>query len=282
MKLDLNNGFDLVIIGAGANISHFFRNLLQDLANYGEKFKNNRILIADGDKVEEKNIKNQLYTKEDVGAFKVHALAERYGGHYGIDVLAANEYITNLDALDSLFSKTGKRQKVLIGGVDNNRTRQLMHEYFCMVDDLIYIDLGVEGVILREELNEIADNNVRERMIIGSGFSGQVVTGYKTAGQVFLQPVAELYPTILTDEESVFPTQACVETLNNPQRVETNKMCAQLANIILNNLFHTGEIHQSEITFNARYGQSNAKFIDKRIERAYKEFLQSKEIKIAN
>lgn len=282
MKLNIHAGFDLVILGAGANMSHFLRNLLQDLSNYGDKLKNIRILIADGDRVEEKNIKNQLFTKEDVGCFKVHALAERYGSHYGIDVLAVNDYITNLDALDSLFAKEGNRQKVLLGGVDNNRTRQLMHEYFCMVDDLIYIDLGVEGVILREELKDISDTVVRERMIIGSGFSGQVVTGYKTGGQVFLQPVAELYPTILTDEESVFPTQACAETLNNPQRVETNKMCAQLANIVLNNLFHTGEIHQFEITFNARYGQSNAKFIDKRIERAYNEFLQSKEIKIAN
>ncbi|MFY0520578.1 ThiF family adenylyltransferase [Lysinibacillus sp. UGB7] len=269
MKLLFGQAMDIVVIGVGANGSHFLRNLLQDMSIYGRDMKKNRLLIADGDKTEEKNIKNQLFTIEDVGEFKVNALAERYGDHYSIDVLAVPQYITDGEMLDRLFVNDG-RFKILIGCVDNNRTRQLMHDYFNHVSDLLYIDVGVEGVILKEELNEYSFEEAN-RMIIGSGFSGQVVVGLKAKGELILPPICDVYPNVLTDTESVFPTQNCTEILNNPQRLETNKIAAQMANIIMNNLFHTGELFQHEILFNARYGSSNVRYIDKRTEKYFKE-----------
>ncbi|WDV09248.1 ThiF family adenylyltransferase [Lysinibacillus irui] len=269
MKILYGQNLDIVLIGVGANGSHFLRNLLQDMSLYGRDMRKNRLLIADGDKTEEKNIKNQLFTPEDIGEYKVNALAERYGDHYGIDVLAVPDYITDCDMLERLFANDG-RFKILIGCVDNNRTRQLMHDYFNYVSDLLYIDVGVEGVILKEELKDYSYDEMN-RMIIGSGFSGQVVVGFKTNGELILPPICDVYPNVLSDTESVFPTQNCTEILNNPQRLETNKMAAQMANIIMNNLFHTGEIYQHEILFNARYGSSNARFIEARTEKYFKE-----------
>lgn len=274
MKLNIYNSYDILIIGGGANGSHFFRNLLQDIATYEKHISSIRITIIDGDKVEKKNITNQLFDIEDIGNFKVFSLEERYAEHYGVNVYAVAEYVTDIDTLHQLFAHDG-RQKVLVGCVDNNRTRQLMHEYFEYIDDLIYIDLGVEGVLYPDELPEHFSGDEKSKMIKGSGFSGQVVMGYKTKGTTFLPPVASRYPTILSDEESVFPTQDCAEVRNNPQRLETNKMCAQLANIMLNNLFYTQEILQTELTFNARYGQCNTKIVEKRIERTYEQLFQS-------
>lgn len=273
MRILFNQYLDIVVIGLGANGSHFLRNLLQDMSVYGRDMKKHRILIADGDKTEEKNIKNQLFTAEDVGEFKVNALAERYGEHYGFDVLAFTEYITDCDMLDRLFLNDG-RFKILIGCVDNNRTRQLMHDYFNHVSDLLYIDVGVEGVILKKELKEYSDEEAN-RMIIGSGFSGQVVVGFKSKGKVILPPICDVYPNVLSDTESVFPTQNCAEIINNPQRLETNKLAAQMVNIIMNNLFHTGELYQHQIIFNARYGTSNVNYIEQRIEKYFKELLRA-------
>ncbi|HCG4535994.1 TPA: ThiF family adenylyltransferase [Salmonella enterica subsp. enterica serovar Typhi str. AG3] len=273
MKIVMNSDFDIVIIGAGANGSHFLRNMLQDMANYGRKLEKTRVLIADGDKTEEKNLKNQLFDKEDIGEFKVSALAERYGEHYGVDLLAVPEYITDVDMLNRLFANDG-RFRILIGMVDNNRTRQLMNDYFEYCDDLLYIDLGVEGVLVKDELKDKPADEAN-RMIIGSGFSGQVVVGFKAKGEVILPPLCDVYPNVLTDHESVFPTETCAETINNPQRLETNKLAAQMVNIIVNNLFHTGELFQHEITFNARYGTSNATYVEKRVERFFKELMQT-------
>jgi hypothetical protein len=279
MKLLEKKSFNIVLLGAGANGSHFLRNLLQDLANYNGAFPT-RILIADGDKVEGKNIKNQLFDHNDVNDYKVHALSERYGQHYNIDILAVNEYITSLEQIDSLFGENDYFP-VLIGCLDNNRTRQLLHEYFSVKDTLLYIDVGVEGVILKEEMEKNAlysqlEKHQISKIIEGSGFSGQVVTGLKFKGHEVLAPVGTLYPNILTDEDSVFPTQACALTLNNPQRLETNKMAAQMVNIVMNNLFHTGELWQHEIQFNARYANTIVANISHEQENYFKEILLSK------
>lgn len=272
--------YQIVCIGAGANGSHFFRNLLQDIATYNSGHSQKvraTVVIADGDKVEKKNLDNQLFDKEDVGNFKVDALAERYGIHYGIDVFAVPEYITSLDSLANLFSlqeTVPNTLPILVGLVDNNRTRMLMHEFFMQesVPNLVYIDAGVEGVLLEQEV--LREPNAKE-MILSSGFSGQVVCGFKRNGQVFLPPVGDVYPTILTDGDSVFPNQSCGDLiLNNPQRSATNKLAAQMTNTFLNNLFHNGEIVQEELIFNARYGTAQARFISRRIEREYENFFK--------
>ncbi len=204
MKILKDYNLDIVILGAGANGSHFFRNLLQDMCNYGDKLKDCRVLIADGDKVEKKNFKNQLFALGDEEQYKVYSLVERYAEHYDIDAFAVAEYVTDIDSLHKLFANDN-RTKILIGCVDNNRSRILMQDYFDYVDDLIYIDLGVEGVLLRQEL-DITDPVELEETIMASGFSGQVVVGYKTNGQVFTPAIGEVYPTVYSDEESVFPT----------------------------------------------------------------------------
>lgn len=275
--LSKEDSMEIVIIGAGANGSHFFRNLLQDFAVYNNSSERSRlstVMIVDGDKVERKNLSNQLFDSDDIGEFKVQALCDRYGTHYGKDCLAINRYITTLDELKGLYRHPDKL-KVLIGCVDNNRTRMLMHEFFLdeSIPNLLYIDVGVEGVILNQELRDDPD---REKKIESSGFSGQVVIGYKENGDIFLPPVADLYPTILSDAESVFPTESCGDDMiNNPQRCETNKMAAQMTNVVLNNLLFNGEIMQEEIIFNARFGSSQVRFISKRIEQAYNFFKES-------
>lgn len=283
--------YQIVCIGAGANGSHFVRNLLQDIATYRVTRNDRRffpdsgvtfpasITLVDGDKVEVKNLSNQLFDVEDVDNYKVDALAERYGTHYRCDVFSVAEYITSIEQLHALFergkgSNYKKTLPILIGLVDNNRTRMLMHEYFhsSLIDELLYIDVGVEGVLLKEELPN--DPNADEK-IMGSGFSGQVVCGYKKGEKVFLPPVADVYPTILADEESVFPNQSCGDLiLQNPQRSATNKMAAQLTNTFMNNLFHFGEIVQEEIIFNARYGTAQSRFVSKRINQSYENFFK--------
>lgn len=280
MKITGNyTGFNIVCIGAGANGSHFFRNLLQDMATYnqGERksfITNTIVTIVDGDRVEEKNLSNQLFDKEDIDIYKVDALAERYGTHYGIDVRSISEYVTAIDEVDKVFGAQSDRLPILIGMVDNNRTRMLLHEYFYneKVTDLLYVDTGVEGIILPQELEE---DPLAKQKIESSGFSGQVVCGFKQNGQVFLPPIADVYPTILADEESVFPTQSCGDLIiNNPQRCATNKMAAQLTNTVLNNIFHTREIFQEEIIFNARFGSAQTRFISMQTEREYKNFFK--------
>ncbi len=47
--------------------------------------------------------------------------------------------------------------------------------------------------------------------------------------------------------------------------------------MIMNNIFHRGEILHEELLFNARNAQCNARYVGKRIEQAYENFKEEKQ-----
>lgn len=264
--------FDIVQVGAGANGGQFFRSLCQDIATHFASFNTNKdgqvtfgvnLVLCDADRYETKNLANQLCLNEDLGEFKVEVLAERYADVYDLSVGTVTEYVKTIDMLDRLFAEkdvksTYQQVKVLLGMVDNNKTRQLFHDYFYSdhVEDLIWIDTGVTGVEVNNKpiglwsADEWSTN-------LHSGFSGQVVVGFKFRGNVLLEPVTTMFPDMLEDATSYFPDESCGElVINNPQRSATNRMAALLANNIMNNLFHTQSIHNHVLNFNAETGNS--------------------------
>ncbi|NHN33256.1 ThiF family adenylyltransferase [Paenibacillus agricola] len=274
--------FNFTIIGTGATGSHFFRGLCQDIRSYLNKpgfdknptFKLGRVLLIDGDKVEAKNLGNQLFDHDDIGEPKVISLAERYGEHYNLSILRYPEYVKDLETMNSLHGVPDYNDKhfvfmpVLIGMVDNNATRRLMHDYFYQdeLKNLIYIDTGVEAVA-----SEGNTQNINQ-----SGFGGQVVIGFKYQGHILLEPVGHIYSNILEDEEDDFP--GCgVQIPSLPQRAATNKTAAQLVNNIVNNLLHSATIYQHVINFNAQFGGCSPVLINKEVKEKFDLYKEERE-----
>ncbi|MEF2246467.1 hypothetical protein [Paenibacillus sp. IITD108] len=86
-----------------------------------------------------------------------------------------------------------------------------------------------------------------------SGFGGQVVCGLKYANEIVLEPVAQVFSNIWEDEVTHFPGEGCGDLIHNaPQRCATNKMAAQVANNIVNNLFHLNTLFTHVVNFNAQ------------------------------
>ncbi|MFC5449167.1 thiamine biosynthesis protein ThiF [Paenibacillus aestuarii] len=278
--------FQIVIAGAGANGSHFFRNLLQMVRTHLDKFKSASerpnfdvdITIVDKDIYEPQNKGNQLCDDDDMEEFKVVALAERYGEHYDIPVKRVTEYIKDLNMLHALFpdysNEFGNHVqiiKILVGMVDNNKSRQLFHSFFesDKVTDLIYLDAGVEGIAVLDKPEKQFSKEDWER-VNSSGFGGQVCCGVKIRGEVLLDPVGQVYTNILEDAHTAFPDESCGALIvNNPQRCMTNQMAAQLSSTYMNNLLHMGSIFTHYVNFNAQFGGCRPVFIkDEVINRA--------------
>lgn len=256
-------------IGAGGNGGYFFRNLLQLIASYKSMSRNSYreealfdVLLADGDEVESKNLRNQLFCEDDISEKKVIALSDRYGGHYEVETKRVPEYITSLEMIGRLFPKLDNGRQIipiLVGMVDNDRTRQLFDEYFHSeeVSDLVWIDLGIEGMAAFERPNE-----EQKRIISESGWGGQCIIGLKWNGEVILPPVTRVYSNILENDHTAFPGESCGAILSdNPQRIMTNQMAAQVATMVMNNLFYMKSIYASAINFNAQLGQMKPTFI---------------------
>jgi hypothetical protein len=234
--------FDIVQIGTGGNGGY----LVQRLSKILYAFSLNRHFsfsysLVDGDIVESKNLLRQPFIDDDLNLHKSKVLAERYGNAYDYTILYRDTYIESADDLIKCFQSPEEEKvniPILIGCVDNNATRKIMHEVFERLEHIIYIDSGIDGI----------DPDDQEE----SGYTGQVVCGIKMKNEVLLDPVGVVYDNILLDNESRLPTEACGETIvNHPQRMQTNEMAALVMAGYLNTILGESKIVTHYTNFNA-------------------------------
>ena len=122
----------IVVIGAGGTggyvIPHLYR------LGYASH-RDVRVIVCDGDVVEEKNLIRQNFVEQDIGRNKAQVQAERYSAAFGIECEYKPDFIENDAELFRLtspdftarpYSGVPETQKViLLGCVDNNKSRQM-------------------------------------------------------------------------------------------------------------------------------------------------------------
>lgn len=234
MRLGLDRPVQIVIIGAGGTggyvIPHLYR------IAYASTHPC-RIILADGDVVEDKNLIRQSFSPLDVGENKAAVMAERYADVFGIETEYVPDFIEDVDQLLSLlefpepptYSSSPRPISILIGAVDNNRSRIMCNTAFELMDDIIYIDSG----------NEVS--------------GGQVVCGMKTNGKVVSKPVASVYPDILQGDGK-FPSElSCAErSVSAPQSIAANLFASTAVATMLYYLLIEGQLKTSRIAFSSR------------------------------
>lgn len=231
MRLAKNRPVTIVIIGAGGTggyvIPHLYR-----IAFTSEHPC--RIIIADGDIVERKNLIRQNLAECDIGENKAEVMAERYSEVFGIETEYIPDFIESEEQLCELLDVKGKWNEpkpigILIGAVDNNRSRVMCHNVFQTLDDMIYIDAG------------------------NGEYTGQVVCGVKQSGTVMSKPAARVYPDILTDVEK-FPSElSCAErSVSAPQSIAANLFASTAIASMLYYLLIEGNLKTNRMTFSSR------------------------------
>ncbi|MGP4074171.1 ThiF family adenylyltransferase, partial [Piscibacillus sp. B03] len=150
---------------------------------------------------------------------------------------------------------------ILIGCVDNNFSRQIMHQFFHheQVKKLVYIDAGNESVVIPKDYPSRPRKDWSEEELESynaSGWSGQVVCGYKQFGHIKLNPVADVYPDILDDTDDIAPSQLSCEEVSSsdPQRSTTNRFAAMAVSSMVADILETKSITNHKTVFHARKG----------------------------
>lgn len=234
MKFSRVNPVKIVMLGAGGTGGHIAPHLYRLLYALERPV---RFVICDGDKVEEKNLVRQNFIPADLGENKAKVLAERYASAFGLETEYVPAFIEDRNGLKQLLTPGVRRgneqgrlreQVILIGAVDNNRSRRLCHQVFQETEDLIYIDSG------------------------NGEHTGQVVCGVRRAGRTVCRPVGSVYPDILRDTDK-FPTElSCAEaSVSTPQSIAANITAATIVVDMLYNILITGENRARQATFAA-------------------------------
>lgn len=243
--------FDILQIGCGGNGGYITQRLTKLLSNFEPSQKRTEFTytLVDLDRVETKNLQRQPFLPKDVGRNKAQVLADRYAGAYQYPIYYREAFIESVEALKAAFPSNQDTFitnahviRVLIGAVDNHASRKIMNDYFKEDNSLIYLDCGVDGVLL--------DGTTEEKN--NSGYSGHCAIGVNTP-KFYVPPVAELFPDILEDETSLLPSQSCGQNIvSAPQRMQANEMAALITMGYLNLLLVERQIRHRCTNFNAR------------------------------
>ena len=219
--------YNIVIVGCGATGS----NLVALLSQYAISEKRIKSLtLIDGDYVEKKNFKNQKFTEKDVNKNKAKVLANRYA-KLGISINYKDDYIRSENDLIPILNELKGEGVILIGCVDNILARRHMHHTFISncLGDIIYIDTG-NGDIERK---------------------GQTVVGVKINGVVLKEPVASIFPEILTAKEEAEEVEyKCSAIEDHPQNMAVNVMSASVVFGVVTNIITFNKKSRNVIRFN--------------------------------
>lgn len=240
MKFSQNRPVKIVMLGAGGTGGHIAPHLYRLLYSLDRPV---RFIIADADTVERKNLVRQNFVEADLGENKAKVLAERYSSVFGLETEYIPEFIEDEQRLKELvtprFYRNGVYFKnghpfeskfwelvILIGAVDNNRSRQLCHKVFRQVSPLVYIDSG------------------------NGEHTGQVVCGINHGKKTIFKPVGSTYPDILQEQDK-FPSElSCAEaSISAPQSIVANITAATAVVNFVYNILVLGELNTRSITF---------------------------------
>ena len=234
MKFSMERPVKIVMLGAGGTGGHIAPHLYRLLYSLDRPV---RFIICDGDVVEKKNLVRQNFIPADLGENKAKVLAERYSTVFGMETEYVPDYIESEDRLKKLITPMEWRrgpfserpvwdQVILIGAVDNNRSRQLCPKVFYEARDLVYIDSG------------------------NGKHTGQVVCGIRSGGRTFYRPVGKVYPDVL-EQTDKFPTElSCAEaSVSSPQSITANVTAATVVVDMIYNILAQGESRVRLATF---------------------------------
>ena len=245
MKFNTDANVKIVMLGAGGTGAHIAPQIYRLLYSLKRPV---RVIIADGDAVEQKNLVRQNFAFSDIGVNKAKVIAERYASAFKLKVEYIPDFIEDADRLAELLLpdvhtvysealnqdrkypfRQAQETVVLIGAVDNNKSRKICHEVFCKISNLIYIDSG------------------------NGEHSGQIVCGVRRSGRTMQKPVGAIYPDVL-EETDKFPSElSCAEaSISAPQTITANLTAATVVVDLLYNILVLGESDVESVTFSTK------------------------------
>lgn len=232
----------VIVLGCGGTGGYLVPSLARLIANLDRSVE---LILLDGDKVEAKNLGRQNFISPDLGRYKAEVLAERYSAAFGMQIHFVPEYLKSKKTLTQLtkgYNEPGAA--IVIGCVDNHRTRREVAKWFRSRRGRVWIDAG------NEEMN------------------GQVVCGYNqlpfdpsNRDQLFGLPcVADLFTEVDKDRKAKFNDElSCAErAISAPQNIATNLLAANYLLTFTQQVLLGEPLHTHGVFFSADRSTTDA------------------------
>lgn len=211
-----------IVVGAGGNGGYYIPNLarqisIQNKLRQLEGLHPHKITIVDADDVEPKNLNRQNFINRDINMGKAFVMADRYGKAFDLEIDFLDEYLTSEDMLKGIINAYRNHIPVIVGCVDNNKTRKFLYDVYKGRPNTFYLDAGNE-----EHAGQVV-----------CGFNtGQDLKAVKGGGSIQyfdLPSICDLFPEVLEATDKLPTEMSCAERAESaPQNIYTNQTAGNL------------------------------------------------------
>lgn len=274
------DNYSIFVLGAGGTGGYLVPNLakIKTLGAENHKVRDFSITLIDGDLVEAKNCKRQMFFDVDVGKSKAKVLAERYSNIYGAEIGFIDSYIESEDHLEKIVKATIKQDvegtdrsyatPIIVGCVDNNKTRKVIDSVY-RKNEMIWIDSGNEetsGQIVCG-INFLNSLEHRINLYVSSTSledKKDILSAMLNAHPLLLPLpcITEVYNDVMKDESSKFNSElSCAErAISAPQNIFVNTMASQIIMLYLRKILTNSNLNSFCTTFSIESINSNTMF----------------------
>lgn len=205
------NAITVCVVGVGGTGSSFAELFTRYIGDKGQSLNISSLMLIDGDFVEEKNLKNQAYMKEDVGFCKAAVMADALNSFlpsHCVHWMGYNTYLQDAKQLINLLTTSQYNEHrlfILIGCSDNHNCRLIMEN--------VFNHDSLENVFLYDSANEYKN--------------GECVFAHKLHNRVFSPPRSVIFPDVKKGDLRNVTELSCAE-LNSvdPQHIIINRLAA--------------------------------------------------------
>ena len=167
--------------------------------------------------MEDKNLNRQNFISRDINMNKARVLADRYGRAFGLEIDFLDEYLTDTDILNKIIEAYRPNIPVLVGAVDNNKTRKILYDVFSSRRNIFYLDAGNE-----EWAGQVVCG-------FNAGKEMKPQTGTRRAQHFNLPSICDIFPEVLEAQDKLPTEMSCAERSESaPQNIFTNQTAATL------------------------------------------------------
>lgn len=272
------------IVGAGGTGSYF----IDEIVNYyNVRGEEHRVIVVDGDRVEEKNLVRQGFLRKDLGVGKAECLVNRYKNiaREGLKLEYYDEFIKGVQDLVRLIGDGSYSSITLVSCVDNNMARlRLTFGVYALRDvygcDVHFIDSGNEewhGQTITTSLKKSGETYLEGLYDAVEDFGLSKVQEFKLKESKGKHIYASIFTknndwkNNLTKGDHELSCDDITES--NPQNIGTNMMASKCL-LMTVGMVQSGKFKGGEYVFDARTSSIGRNYDGVSVEEGYEERLK--------
>lgn len=235
----------IAVVGAGGNGGYLLQSLARLLVHLGRP-DDIRVVVFDGDHVEEKNVGRQLFSSAEIGRNKAETLVRRFNLAFGLQMIAIPEMADEQLLRDACRAQQkgwiSRYATIFCGCVDTTAAREQIDLAWAQMANHVHAGAWLD----------CGNGDQHGQVLFGTDTDDEAEGSLATDFCTSLPLPSILYPQLIEPAPApiapIAPANCAVDLAENRQGLNVNQMIATIGAQYLHDLFVSKRLNRYETT----------------------------------